>query len=103
VPTLTFARNNYLHWGTQEQFRSDLTNRVLARQNASTPIWDHAEVYAGGTGILPLYVAPDTYFVRANWLGTVQARTNSPGAIAQSYTSLPFGVEPGGTEPDPLH
>ncbi len=81
------------------------TSSWLVSNNSGTEgriYWDGAEIaYRSNDGT--------TYFDHKDWIGTERMRTNSTGAIASSYVSLPWGdgytatVLQSGGDQDSLH
>lgn len=76
--------------GVGQEFIYDLAHHHVAVVSSSTLLWNLGEIYAGNWH-LGTYAGGGTYFVHADWLGTVRSRTDYSGAVYQNYSSLPFG------------
>ena len=81
---------------TTNEFVFDLSNHLAGMmQTTGTRSWNREEIYAGGWH-LASYGTAGLQFNHADWLGTVRVRTNTSGAVINSYANLPFGDCVGG-------
>jgi RHS repeat-associated protein len=76
--------------GASKEYVYDAMNHVSFVTGTNPRTWLRDELYAGGWHV-GTYVASSTQFNHADWLGTVRVRTNTSGAVINSYTNLPFG------------
>jgi RHS repeat-associated protein len=77
--------------GSTYEYLYDFAGRRISSWLQPSNFGNEGRIYWDGQQIAYRASNGDTYFEHQDWLGTERMRTDYTGAVASSYTSLPFG------------